>query len=152
MGDMVAYEVGRAETLTRTVTAAEVDRFAEASGDCNPMHLDEEFASRTRFGRRIAHGMLGASYISALIGTRFPGPGTIYMSQSLNFTAPVFLDDVLTVTATVTRYRSDKAILTLATTVTNQRGHRVIDGEAVCLVADIGRIRERALSVANGRR
>ena len=148
MGDMVAFAVGRVETLTRAVTAAEVERFAEASGDHNPMHLDEGFASRTRFKRRIAHGMLGASYISALIGTRFPGPGTIYASQSLRFTAPVFLGDVLTVTATVTHYRVDKAVLTLATTVTNQHGERVIEGEAVCLVADIAELRQPVLGAA----
>ena len=137
MGDMTSYRVGRTETLTRAVTANEVERFADASGDNNPMHLDEAFAAGTRFKRRIAHGMLGASYISALIGTRFPGPGTIYMSQSLRFTAPVFLGDVLTVTATVTRYRVDKAVLTLGTTVTNQHGECVIEGEAVCLVSDV---------------
>ncbi len=141
MGDIVAYELGQTDSLIRSVTAAEVERFAEASGDTNPMHLDETFAATTRFGRRIAHGMLGASYISALIGTRFPGPGTIYMSQTLNFTAPVFLGDELTVTATVIRYQADKQILTLATTVTNARGRQVIGGEAVCLVADIARIR-----------
>ena len=134
MGDML-YEPGQTHSVTRAVRGADIERFAEVSGDTNPMHLDERFAATTRFGRRIAHGMLGASFISALIGTRFPGPGTIYLSQSLRFTAPVFLDDVLTVTATVKAYRADKGILTLETAVTNQRDQTVISGEAVCLVA-----------------
>jgi acyl dehydratase len=134
---MSLYELGRWESVTRTVTEADVERFAEVTGDTNPVHIDEEFAAGTRFGRRIAHGMLIGSYISGLIGTDFPGPGTIYLSQTLKFTAPVYLGDTLTVRATVAGYRPEKQILTLETVVINQRGEKVVTGEAVCMVAEV---------------
>ncbi len=137
MGELRLYELGRWESVTRTVTEQDVERFAEATGDTNPVHLDEQFAEATRFKHRIAHGMLVGSYISSLIGTDFPGPGTIYLSQTLKFTAPVYLGDTLTVRATVAGYRPDKEILTLETVVTNQRGQRVVTGEAVCLVSEV---------------
>jgi 3-hydroxybutyryl-CoA dehydratase len=131
------FFVGQSESLTRTVTAAEVETFARVTGDANPVHLDETYAAGTRFGKRIVHGMLVASYISSLLGTKFPGPGTIYMSQSLEFLRPVFLGDELTVTATVTAYRPERAILTLEAVVRNQHGKKVLGGEAVCLVEDV---------------
>ncbi|MDQ2908172.1 MAG: MaoC family dehydratase [Candidatus Eremiobacteraeota bacterium] len=137
MGESTQYELGRWESVTRTVTARDVERFAAATGDTNPVHLDEAFAGTTRFKRRIAHGMLVGSYISSLIGTDFPGPGTIYLSQTLKFTAPVYLGDTLTVRATVAGYRPDKQILTLETVVTNQNGAKVVTGEAVCLVSEV---------------
>jgi len=131
------FFVGQNASLTRLVTAEEVETFARATGDVNPLHLDEAYASHTRFGHRIAHGMLVASYISALLGTKFPGPGTIYKSQSLKFLRPVFLGDELTVTLTVTAYRPERAVLTLEAAVSNQRGETVLTGEAVCLVEDV---------------
>jgi 3-hydroxybutyryl-CoA dehydratase len=137
MESRAEFFVGQSASLTRTVTAEEVETFARATGDNNPVHLDEAYASRTRFGRRIAHGMLIASYISALLGSKFPGPGTIYMSQALKFLRPVFLGDEVTVTVTVTAYRPERAILTLDAAVRNKRGEMVLAGEAVCLVEDI---------------
>ena len=137
MGSPVVFSVGQSSRLTRTVTAAVVDAFAAVSTDDNPLHLDESYAATTRFGRRIAHGMIAASFISAMMGTQFPGPGAIYLSQTLKFLRPVFLDDVLDVVATVTDYRADKAILTIATVVSNQHGKIVVTGEAQCLVADL---------------
>ena len=131
------YYVGQTASLRRTVTASDVEAFARVTGDNNPVHLDESAAAATRFHRRIAHGMLVASYISALLGTEFPGPGTIYVSQTLTFLKPVFLGDSLVVSATVSKYRPDRAILTMATSVVNQRGEKVLSGEAVCLVADV---------------
>jgi 3-hydroxybutyryl-CoA dehydratase len=136
MGDC-AFFAGQTASLSHTVTAAEVEAFARVTGDANPVHLDDVYAAGTRFGRRIAHGMLVASYISRLLGTQFPGPGTIYASQSLSFLKPVFLGDTLEVTATVLRYRADKSILTIATAIHNQRGEKVLSGEAVCLVGDL---------------
>jgi 3-hydroxybutyryl-CoA dehydratase len=136
MGENVHLCVGRSDSLERTVTAADVDAFAQATGDSNPIHLDDAFAARTRFGRRIAHGMLAASYVSSLLGTRLPGPGSIYLSQTLKFTKPVYLGDTLTVTATVAGYRPERGIVTLETAVSNQRGETVLSGEAVCLVGD----------------
>ncbi len=133
-GQTPAFFVGQTDSLTRTVTAAEVEAFARVTGDVNPVHLDEAYAAETRFHRRIAHGMLVASYISALLGTRFPGPGTIYVSQTLAFLRPVYPGDTLTVEVAVAKYRPDKAILTLTTAIHNQRGEKVLSGEAVCLV------------------
>ena len=137
MGDFVNFFVGQSGSLSRTVTEADVEAFARTTGDTNPVHLDETYAGTTRFGRRIAHGMLAASYISVLLGTQFPGPGTIYLSQGLQFLHPVYLGDTLAVTATVTKYRPDKGVLTLQTAIRNQRGQTVVSGEAVCLVSEL---------------
>jgi len=136
MGDCTFF-AGQTSSITRTVTAAEVEAFARVTGDTNPVHLDEAYAAGTRFGRRIAHGMLVASYISTLLGTQFPGPGSIYMTQNLSFLRPVFLGDTLEVSVTVLRFRADKSILTLETAIRNQRGEKVLAGEAVCLVSDV---------------
>ena len=87
--------VGMRESLLRTVMASTVNQFAEVSGDVNPIHLSDDFAATTRFGQRIAHGMFTASLISAVIGTRLPGPGAVYLSQTLRFLAPVKIGDVV---------------------------------------------------------
>lgn len=131
------YSEGQTASLTRTVTEAEVEAFAWASGDTNPVHLDEDYAKRTRFGRRIAHGMLIGSYISTLLGTQFPGPGTIYMSQTMAFLHPVYLGDTVEVVVTVTGYRAEREVLSLRTECFNQRGDMVLRGDAVCLVSDV---------------
>src|ERR1700692_4431794 len=136
MGE-TAFFIGQRVAVSRQVTAAQVEAFAEVTGDTNPVHLDEAYAARTRFGHRIAHGMLCASYISALMGTQFPGPGTIYVNQTLSFLKPVYLGDTLEVSVTVTGYRPEKALLTLETALHNQRGEKVLAGEAVCLVRDV---------------
>lgn len=88
--------VGRSESLMRTVMERDVALFAELSGDANPIHLCDHFAANTKFGQRIAHGMLTASLVSALLGTRLPGPGAVYLSQTLTFLAPVKIGDVVT--------------------------------------------------------
>jgi len=137
MGDLAVFEVGQQHSLRRVVTAEAIDAFAAVSTDDNPAHVDEAFAATTRFGRRVAHGMLSAAYISAMLGTQFPGPGAIYMGQTLRFVKPVFIGDTLDVVVTVTNYRADKSILTLDTTVTNQHGEKVVTGESVCLVSDL---------------
>ncbi|GAC1430460.1 MAG: hypothetical protein NVS3B16_09530 [Vulcanimicrobiaceae bacterium] len=137
MGETVIFAVGETSRLRRVVTSEAIAAFAQASTDTNPMHLDDTFAATTRFGKPIAHGMLAASYISAMLGTQYPGPGTIYMGQTLKFIKPVFAGDTLDVVATVTKFRVDKAILTMDTTVTNQHGDKVVTGECVCLVADL---------------
>ena len=133
----MGFTEGQTASLTRTVTAEDVERFAEASGDNNPVHLDEAFAAKSRFGKRIAHGMLSAGYISALLGTKFPGQGSIYLSQTLKFSRPVYIGDTIEVRARVTAYRADKKILTLATEAVNQNGETVTSGEAVVLVSDV---------------
>jgi len=128
---------GQSAAMTRRVTAAGVERFAEITGDRNPIHLDPAFAETTRFKHRIAHGLLTASYVSAVLGSELPGPGTIYLSQSLTFKAPVYLDDEITAKVTVLKYRADKQILTLRTECVNQDGVTVMEGQAVCLTSDI---------------
>lgn len=133
------FQEGQQASMTREVTIADVETFAEVSGDTNPVHLDEEFAGRSRFKRRIAHGVLSVSYISAVLGSKLPGPGTIYLSQSVTFKAPVYIGDTVTATVTVLNYRPDKHILTVRTECTNQDGVVVLEGQAVCLTSDVMR-------------
>jgi len=124
-------KVGDSYSFNKTVEGADVDKFAEVSTDHNPVHLDEEYAKTTMFKKRIAHGMLGVSYISSILGTKFPGEGTIYLGQTVKFLAPVFLGDTLEVKAEIVDLkegRNDRAVL--RTTCTNQDGKMVIDGEA----------------------
>ena len=127
-------QIGDQARLTRTITDEMVVAFADLVGDHNPVHLDEAFAATTRFGRRIAHGMLVAGLISTVIASDLPGPGSVYLSQTLQFKAPVYLGDTITVQVKAIKVREDKPILTLATTCTNQDGKNVIEGEAVVLV------------------
>ena len=128
------FKPGDTASISKTITDDDIRMFADASGDHNPLHLDDEFARQTRFGRRIAHGMLSASLISAVIARDLPGQGSIYLGQSLRFVAPVFPGDTVTATVTVTSVREDKPILTLETVCTNQRDEVVVKGEATVLV------------------
>lgn len=131
---MRAFQVGESASLTRTITEDDVVAFARLTGDTNPLHLDEAYARTTRFGRRIAHGLLTAGLISALLGTELPGPGAIYLEQSLRFLEPVYPGDTITATVEVTAYREDKGLVTLRTECFNQQGEQVLTGEAVLLV------------------
>ena len=127
-------QIGEKATLTRTITDEMVVAYADLIGDHTPVHLDEAFAATTRVGRRIAHGMLVAGLVSTVLASDLPGPGTVYLSQTLQFKAPVYLGDTITVTVEVVKAREDKPIVTLATVCTNQDGKTVIEGEAVVLV------------------
>lgn len=127
-------KIGDTASLSKTITEKEVQLFGELTGDFNPVHFDEEFAKTTQFKRRIAHGMLGASLISAILANQLPGRGTVYLSQTLKFTAPVYLGDTVTVSVTVTNIKEGKPIVTLETVCINQTGETVIKGEAVVLV------------------
>ena len=127
-------KIGDTASISKKITEKEILAFAELSGDNNPVHLDEGFAEKTRFGQRIAHGMLGASLISAVLGTALPGSGSIYLSQILHFIGPIYLDDTVTARVTVTKVRKDKSIVTLETVCENQSGKTQIRGEAVVLV------------------
>jgi len=129
------FKPGDTASLSRTISDDDIRAFAEATGDRNPLHLDEEFAKQTRFGRRIAHGMLSASLISAVIASELPGQGGIYLGQTFQFVAPVFPGDTVTARVTVSAVREDKPILKLETVCTNQRDEVVIKGEATILVA-----------------
>src|SRR5579863_3565773 len=123
--------IGTRATRERTITDADIVRFAEVSGDRNPVHLDEEYAARSPFGRRVAHGFLTGSMISAMIGMDLPGPGSIYLGQTMKFLAPVAIGDTVTVSVEVIGVREEKRILTLRTDATNQEGVLVLTGEAV---------------------
>lgn len=129
----MSISVGDVAEFSKTITDADVRAFADLTGDHNPVHLDEEYASGSRFKRRIAHGMLTASLISSALANKLPGQGTIYLSQSLKFIAPVYLDDTVTVRVTVAEIREDKPIATLETICRNQRGELLVKGEAVVL-------------------
>ncbi|KAB0588824.1 bifunctional enoyl-CoA hydratase/phosphate acetyltransferase [Comamonas kerstersii] len=122
--------VGQSARLLRTVCLEDIQAFAAVSGDINPAHLNAEYADSTMFHGVIAHGMLGAALISALFGTQFPGPGTIYLGQELKFTRPVRIGDTLTVLATVAEKDDEKKRVKMDCLVTNQKGEVVLKGEA----------------------
>ena len=122
--------LGQSATLTRTLTLDDIRAFAAVSGDTNPAHLDPEYANDTLFHGVIAHGMWGGALISAVLGTQFPGPGTIYLQQDLHFTKPVRIGDTLTVTVTVTAKDDEKKRVELECNVTNQKGDSVLHGQA----------------------
>lgn len=127
-------KMGDSFSTSREVTDELIRKFAEVSGDYNPIHLDEEFAKTTRFGRRIAHGMLSGAFISAVLGFEFKERKIVYLSQTMKFTAPVFLGDTVTATAAITNIREDKGIVTLETICTNQTGDVLVKGEAVVML------------------
>jgi len=128
---------GETATLVKTVTQGDIEQFAELVGDRNPVHVNPDFAKKTRFGRPIAHGMWGLSLVSAVLGTKLPGPGTIYLSQTVQFKAPVFAGDTLTAKVKVLEVRQDKPIVKLETTCENQKGELILTGESVVLVEDV---------------
>src|SRR5678815_68841 len=115
------FKVGDSAEITKTIEQADIDAFANVTGDHNPVHVDEEFAKTTRFERRIAHGMLTASLISAVLANKLPGEGSVYLGQTLKFLAPVFPGDEITARVTVLEIREDKPILKLETVCVNQR-------------------------------
>ena len=125
--------LGQSAEISHVVTDADIRAFAAVSGDNNPVHLDEDYAAATPFKTRIAHGMLSAGYISAVLGTRLPGPGAIYISQTMNFKRPVRIGDEVITRATVSAIDSEKARVTLAT-VCEVAGKAVVEGEAVVMV------------------
>lgn len=125
-------EVGQKASVTRTVTEADVVIFGGVTGDLNPAHVNETYAAATPFKGRIAHGMLGAGYISGVFGMHLPGPGTIYLEQTLEFRAPVRFGDTITATVEVAE-KMEKGRVRFSTTCTNQEDRAVITGEAVVL-------------------
>jgi acyl dehydratase len=128
------YQVGDSVSAKRRFSDDDVRAFANLSGDFNELHLDDEAAARSRFGRRLVHGMLTASLFTRLIGMELPGRGTIYMSQSLRFTAPVFIGDEVEATVEVTAIDLQRKRMTLATTCRNERGETVLTGDALVMV------------------
>lgn len=124
-------KVGDKATLSKTITEADVMLYAGLTGDFNPVHIDEEFAKNSLFEKRIAHGLIGVGLVSAVIGTDLPGINSIYLGHDIKFVAPVYIGDTLTAEVEIVNKREDKKIVKLSTTVRNQRGEAVIEGEAV---------------------
>ena len=129
---------GMSEVFSKTITEADLLMFAGVSGDTNPIHLDEEFASGTMFESRIAHGMLTASLVSTVLGTKLPGPGCVYVSQSIKFLAPVRIGDTVVARASVGELQTERRRVFM-TTICTVGEKKVLDGEAVLMVP----IRER---------
>lgn len=127
-------KIGDTFRATRLVTDEMIRNFAELSGDHNPIHLDAEFAAKTRFGKRIAHGMLSGAFISAVLGNEFRERKIVYLSQTMRFVAPVFIDDTITTTGVVKAIREEKGIVTLETTCRNQNDAVTLTGEAMVMI------------------
>ena len=130
---MLSFDVGSSATVKKKYTEEDLKNYAAASGDFNPVHLDTEYASKTKFKRPIVHGMLVAGLISSILGTKLPGRGTIYLNQTLSFKAPVYPGDEITARVEVLKIREDKPVITLSTNCVNQENETVIEGEAVVL-------------------
>ena len=123
-------QIGDSAEMSKTISEADIYNFAGISGDFNPLHLDQEFAANSQFKKRIAHGMLTASFISTVIGTSLPGKNTIYLEQSLKFKSPVFIGDTIKARVEIIELVSEKNIARLKTQIFNQEGTVVVDGEA----------------------
>jgi len=130
----MTFKIGDSASISKTITDADIHAFADVTGDHNPIHLDDEYAATTRFGGRIAHGMLSASLISGVLASELPGAGSVYLSQTLKFVKAVFPGDTVTARVTVTGIRDDKPIVTLKTVCVNQHNELVLKGEATVLV------------------
>jgi len=124
-------KMGQSAEVVHTVTEDDIQIFGNLSGDYNPLHFDEDWAKTTMFGGRIAHGILTASFVSTAIGMKLPGPGTIYMSQSMRFLGPVRIGDTITARVEVIMLNDEKERITLKTTCINQDSKIVMDGEAL---------------------
>ncbi len=129
---MKQLKIGDKATFTRKITSEDIFAYAEVSGDDNPVHIDEQYAKESIFGERIAHGYHVGSFISAAIGKYLPGKGSIYLSQTMRFTAPVKIGDEVTATLEIIDFPKDKRVL-LKTICTNQNGEEVITGEALVI-------------------
>ncbi len=129
--NIVQIKPGEKAIFAKTISEADVYSFAGITGDLNPAHINEEYAKTTFFKTRIAHGMLLGGFISAVIGTKLPGPGTIYISQQLNFKAPVQFGDTVTAQVEIAEVNHEKNRIILNTQCTNQKGLLLLDGKAV---------------------
>lgn len=126
--------IGMKKSVTKTISESDVYTYAGLIGDINPVHVNAEYAKTTRFGERIVHGMLTASFFSTIVGMLIPGADAIYLGQTCKFLLPVKFGDTITATGEVISMRPEKKIAVMRTTVVNQRGELVIDGEATVMV------------------
>lgn len=130
--------IGRKETLTHTITPADLEAFVKLTGDTNPLHVNPDFAARTSFEKPVVHGMLCASFISTLIGTRLPGEGALWVSQKTDFLLPVRMGATLTVSGTVIRKVESQKVIVLKIEITNEKNEKVIEGESTVKCLDVG--------------
>jgi 3-hydroxybutyryl-CoA dehydratase len=130
----MGFQIGDRASLSKTITDADVRMFAELTLDTNPLHLDDDYAATTRFGRRVVHGMFSTSLISAVLGTALPGAGAIYLSQTIKFIGPVFVGDTVTAHVEVHSLAENKPIATFKTWCQNQYGDDVLTGEATMMI------------------
>jgi 3-hydroxybutyryl-CoA dehydratase len=128
---MKGFAIGMEASISKLFEGEDVIKFAEISGDVNPVHLDKEYAKGTLFGRRIVHGFLYSSLISSVLANQLPGPGSIYLNQELNFLKPVFWGDTITATVQITAIKPEKNVIYLKTTCSKSTGEMVVDGSAV---------------------
>lgn len=126
-------KIGDKDSYTKTITDEDIVQFAKLTGDFNPIHIDQEYAEKTFFKDRIAHGILSGSIISTVIGMKLPGPNTIYLSQNFKFIKPVKIGDTIKAIVEVVEKRDDKRIIKLKTQVFNQREEIVVDGDAAVM-------------------
>ncbi len=125
-------KIGQKATRSNTLTQAHVNKYAEITGDRNPLHFDSEFAGKTKFGRLVVHGGLTSGILNALVAEDMPGPGTVFMQMDLKFTAPVYVGDTITATAEVLEVHESKPICKLAVRIERADGETVLSGETVC--------------------
>ncbi len=139
-----APEVGDTAKMSRTVQARDIERFTEISGDRNPLHYDEDVAAATRFGRIVVQGGVTSAILNAVVAEKLPGPGSVFLSVSWDFLAPVRPGDVITGRVTVDKVRPDKPVTELTTSVVREDGVEVLRGRAVCFTFPIRSPRPRA--------
>lgn len=132
------FSVGQTASFSRTVTETDIVMFAGISGDYNPVHVDQEYAAGTKFGQRIAHGLLTTSFFSRLLGMELPGQGSVYLEQSLKFTKPVFIGDTITASAEILAIDREKRIIRLETICRKQDDTVVLTGEAKMMMPKEG--------------
>ncbi|MNK76769.1 (R)-specific enoyl-CoA hydratase [compost metagenome] len=128
-------EIGMKASYSQTITDSDIKAFAGLSGDHNPVHVDSEYAAKSRFGKRIAHGLMSAGFFSAIFGTRVPGPGCVYVSQNLNFLRPVYIDDTVTAEVEVTKVDQEKRRISFDT-ICRVKGKKVITGSAEIFIPE----------------
>ncbi|TQR20592.1 MaoC family dehydratase [Psychrobacillus vulpis] len=135
---MKNFFIGQTASFSRTVTETDLVVFAGFSGDFNPVHVDQEFAAETRFGKRIAHGLLTTSFLSRLLGMELPGQGSVYLEQTLKFTKPVFIGDTVTACAKILEIDYERGIFRLETICRKQDNTVVLKGEAKMMMPKEG--------------
>jgi len=131
-----SIKIGQIEQFAVNIDKAILNDFAKLSGDYNPLHMDDSYAKSTKFGKRVCHGMLLASYLSRLIGMHLPGKNALYFSQTLNFRLPCFVGDRIVIKGEVTEKHETTKTITLKTTITNQIGKCLVDGSAKVIVRE----------------